>query len=143
VFLPPGVPPTLPPPKSTHDWSPYRNDIKFATAEFTFKQRHMSNVAADTLFDLMAALLAKHDDNPPFADHKDLHKVIDATQLASKSPSHSRSVFASANTRVAASVQQLICSHPQCESLDLDWEAAIDLLLQHLSMDKQRAERCT
>ncbi|KAG1843170.1 hypothetical protein F4604DRAFT_1596946 [Suillus subluteus] len=29
----------------------------------------------------MAALLAKHDDNPPFADHKDLHKVIDATQL--------------------------------------------------------------
>ncbi|KAG1865352.1 hypothetical protein F4604DRAFT_1586129, partial [Suillus subluteus] len=37
VFLPPGAPPTLPPPKSTHDWSPYRNDIEFATAEFTFK----------------------------------------------------------------------------------------------------------
>ncbi|KAG1856602.1 hypothetical protein C8R48DRAFT_749163 [Suillus tomentosus] len=29
----------------------------------------------------MAALLAKHNDSPPFADHKDLHKVIDATQL--------------------------------------------------------------
>ncbi|KAG2352099.1 hypothetical protein BDR07DRAFT_1455271 [Suillus spraguei] len=81
VFLPPGAPPTLPPPKSAHDWSPYRNDIEFATAKFTFKQCHMSNAAADTLFNLMAALLAKHDDNPPFADHKDLHKVIDAMQL--------------------------------------------------------------
>ncbi|KAG1882730.1 hypothetical protein F4604DRAFT_1577018 [Suillus subluteus] len=29
----------------------------------------------------MAALLAKHNDSPPFADHKDLHQVIDATQL--------------------------------------------------------------
>ncbi|KAG1836302.1 hypothetical protein F4604DRAFT_1886122 [Suillus subluteus] len=81
VFLAPGVPPTPPPPKSHNDWSPYRNDIEFATAEFAFKQRHMSNAAADTLFDLMAALLAKHNDSPPFADHKDLHQVIDATQL--------------------------------------------------------------
>ncbi|KAG2062203.1 hypothetical protein BDR06DRAFT_1027453 [Suillus hirtellus] len=29
----------------------------------------------------MAAQLSKHNDSPPFADHKDLHKVIDATQL--------------------------------------------------------------
>ncbi|KAG1804349.1 hypothetical protein EV424DRAFT_1330679 [Suillus variegatus] len=29
----------------------------------------------------MAASLAKHHDTPPFADHKDLHNVIDATQL--------------------------------------------------------------
>ncbi|KAG2093742.1 uncharacterized protein F5147DRAFT_747883 [Suillus discolor] len=29
----------------------------------------------------MAVQLLKHDDHPPFADHKDLHKVIDATQL--------------------------------------------------------------
>lgn len=65
MFLPPGAPPTLLPPKSTHDWSPYYNDIKFAIAEFTFKQHHMYNAAADTLFDLMAALLAKHNDNPP------------------------------------------------------------------------------
>jgi hypothetical protein len=81
VFLPPGMAPTPPPPKSPRDWSPYRNDIEFVTAEFVFKQRHMSNSAMDTLFDLMAAQLLKHDDSPPFADHKDLHKVIDATQL--------------------------------------------------------------
>ncbi|KAG2340120.1 hypothetical protein BDR05DRAFT_977427 [Suillus weaverae] len=41
----------------------------------------MSNKALDLLFDLMAAQLLKHNDSPPFADHKDLHKVIDATQL--------------------------------------------------------------
>ncbi|KAG2136951.1 uncharacterized protein EDB93DRAFT_1242305 [Suillus bovinus] len=29
----------------------------------------------------MAATLTKHHDTPPFADHKDLHNVIDATQL--------------------------------------------------------------
>ncbi|KAG2095439.1 uncharacterized protein F5147DRAFT_747730 [Suillus discolor] len=29
----------------------------------------------------MAATLAKHRDTPPFADHKDLHSVIDATEL--------------------------------------------------------------
>ncbi|KAG1830283.1 hypothetical protein F4604DRAFT_1887434 [Suillus subluteus] len=29
----------------------------------------------------MAATLARHHDTPPFADHKDLHNVIDATQL--------------------------------------------------------------
>ncbi|KAG2153850.1 hypothetical protein DEU56DRAFT_868451 [Suillus clintonianus] len=29
----------------------------------------------------MAATLAKHGDTPPFADHKDLHSVIDATEL--------------------------------------------------------------
>ncbi|KAG1856773.1 hypothetical protein F4604DRAFT_1931777 [Suillus subluteus] len=76
VFLAPGVPPTPPPPKSRNDWSPYHNDIEFATADFVFKQRHMSNAVADTLFDLMAALLAKHNDSPPFTDHKDLHQCF-------------------------------------------------------------------
>ncbi|KAG1727956.1 uncharacterized protein EDB91DRAFT_1253701 [Suillus paluster] len=81
VFLLPGTPPTLPPPKSPRDWSPYHNNIEFVTAEFVFKQRHMSNSAMDTLFDLMAAQLLKHNNSPPFADHKDLHKVIDTMQL--------------------------------------------------------------
>ncbi|KAG2335321.1 hypothetical protein BDR05DRAFT_898699 [Suillus weaverae] len=80
-FLAPGVPPTHSPPRSHNDWHPYCNNIKFATAEFAFKQHHMSNAAADTLFDLMAALLVKHNNSPPFTDHKDLHQVIKATQL--------------------------------------------------------------
>ncbi|KAG1809209.1 hypothetical protein EV424DRAFT_1543155 [Suillus variegatus] len=81
MFLPPGTPPTFPPPKSPRDWSPYRNDMEFATAEFVFKQSHMSNAATDQLFDLMAAQLLEHNGSPPFVDHKDLHRVINATQL--------------------------------------------------------------
>ncbi|KAG2116424.1 uncharacterized protein F5147DRAFT_743077 [Suillus discolor] len=71
VFLPPGTPPTPVPPKSPHDWSPYRNDIEFATAEFSHRLIARLNGRA----------AVKHNDHPPFADHKDLHKVIDATQL--------------------------------------------------------------
>lgn len=81
MFLPPGTPPTLPPLKSPHDWSPYHNDMEFAMAEFVFKQSHMSNAATDQLFDLMAVQLLEHNGSPPFVDHKDLHRVINATQL--------------------------------------------------------------
>lgn len=35
----------------------------------------------DFLCDLMASLFAKHHNSPPFADHKDVYSVIDATQL--------------------------------------------------------------
>jgi hypothetical protein len=41
----------------------------------------MSAGDLDRLLDLWAATLAKHNDSPPFADHKDLYKVIDATPL--------------------------------------------------------------
>ena len=81
TFLEPGTPPSPVPTKSPHDWSPYRNRIEFETAEFMFKRRHMSTGDLDFLLDLWAASLAKHNDSPPFADHKDLHKVIDATPL--------------------------------------------------------------
>ncbi|KAG1793318.1 uncharacterized protein HD556DRAFT_1208062, partial [Suillus plorans] len=37
VFLVPGMPPTLLPPKSPNDWSLYRNDIEFSMVEFVFK----------------------------------------------------------------------------------------------------------
>jgi hypothetical protein len=41
----------------------------------------MSAKNLDFLCDLMAVSLTKHCDTPPFADHKDLYNVIDATQL--------------------------------------------------------------
>ncbi|KAG1730973.1 uncharacterized protein EDB91DRAFT_1059053, partial [Suillus paluster] len=55
--------------------------IEFEAAEFTFKKCHMSARNLDFLCDLMAATLVKHHNTPPFADHKDLHNIIDATQL--------------------------------------------------------------
>ncbi|KAG1896783.1 uncharacterized protein F5891DRAFT_1192680 [Suillus fuscotomentosus] len=80
-FLPHGAPPTPMPQKAPDDWSPYHNRIEFEAAEFAFKKCHMSAKNLDFLCDLMAATLMKHRDVPPFADHKDLHNVIDATQL--------------------------------------------------------------
>jgi hypothetical protein len=80
-FLPHGAPPTPMPQKAPDDWSPYRNRIEFEAAEFAFKKCHMSAKNLDFLCDLMAATLVKHRDVPPFTDHKDLHNVIDATQL--------------------------------------------------------------
>ncbi|KAG1863920.1 hypothetical protein F4604DRAFT_1882154 [Suillus subluteus] len=80
-FLPHGTPPTPMPPKAPDDWSPYRNRLEFEMAKFAFKKCHMSAKNLDFLCDLMAATLVKHHDVPPFADHKDLHNVIDVTQL--------------------------------------------------------------
>ncbi|KAG1889253.1 hypothetical protein F4604DRAFT_1915123 [Suillus subluteus] len=80
-FLPHGAPPTPMPQKAPDDWSPYCNRIEFEVAEFTFKKCHMSAKNLDFLCDLMAATLVKHHNVPPFTDHKDLHNVIDATQL--------------------------------------------------------------
>ncbi|KIK31678.1 hypothetical protein CY34DRAFT_27732, partial [Suillus luteus UH-Slu-Lm8-n1] len=80
-FLPHGAPPTPMPQKARDDWSPYRNRIEFEAAKFAFKKCHMSARNLDFLCDLMAATLVEHRDVPPFTDHKDLHNIIDATQL--------------------------------------------------------------
>jgi hypothetical protein len=73
----------VPPPKYTDaadvDWTPYSNRIDFEFAEFVFRQNQMSADHIDTLLDLWAASLFKHDDHPPFANHKDLYSTIDAT----------------------------------------------------------------
>ncbi|KAG2336476.1 hypothetical protein BDR05DRAFT_978785 [Suillus weaverae] len=86
TFLPHGTPPTPAPPKAPNDWSPYCNRIEFEAAEFAFKRCHMSARNLDFLCDLMATTLAKHHNTPPFADHKDLHNVIDAMQLGDVVP---------------------------------------------------------
>jgi hypothetical protein len=80
-FLPHGTPSTPMPLKAPDDWSPYCNRVKFEMAEFAFKKCHISAKNLDFLCDLMATTLTKHHDVPPFTDHKDLHNVIDATQL--------------------------------------------------------------
>ncbi|KAH7903255.1 hypothetical protein BJ138DRAFT_1195517, partial [Hygrophoropsis aurantiaca] len=81
TFLPIGTPPPPLTEKSPDNWEPYRNRIEFETAEFLYTKNQMSAGHMNTLFDLWAATLAKHDDQPPFADQKDLYKVIDSTPL--------------------------------------------------------------
>jgi hypothetical protein len=44
-------------------------------------RNQMSAGQIDTLLDLWAATLIKHDDSPPFVSHRDLYDTIDATPL--------------------------------------------------------------
>ena len=60
---------------------PYRNRTEFKAAHFIFCQAKMSMRNIDTLLDLWAATLLKHDDTPPFANHADLFNTIDSTPL--------------------------------------------------------------
>jgi hypothetical protein len=80
-FLPSGSPPPPAEPKLPTEWAPFRDRIEFETAEFLYKRNQMSAKHTDFLLSLWAATLAKHGDKPPFADHKDLHDTIDASEL--------------------------------------------------------------
>lgn len=79
-------PKTPPPPvseRSTTDWGPYSNWLRFETAEFLFQKAEMSAGNIDQLCQLWASSL--HTDEahcpPPYIDHKDLYDTIDATLL--------------------------------------------------------------
>ncbi|KAG1834004.1 hypothetical protein DFJ58DRAFT_719386 [Suillus subalutaceus] len=75
-----------PPPPHTDasmtDWMPYNDRAEFETAEFLFMRNQMSAKQIDTLLDLWAATLIKHNDAPPFANHRDMYATIDATPLS-------------------------------------------------------------
>ncbi|KAG1849689.1 hypothetical protein DFJ58DRAFT_716906 [Suillus subalutaceus] len=79
VYLPPGAPPPPPENLATDDWTPFRNRTEFEMAEFLYKHNQMPAGQIDRLLDLWASTLAKHNDNPPFADHRDLYHVIDSS----------------------------------------------------------------
>ncbi|KAG1720676.1 hypothetical protein EDB19DRAFT_1917810 [Suillus lakei] len=81
TFLPPGSPPKPLSDKSPNDWTPYRNRVEFETAEFFFTENQTPAAQINRLLDLWASTLQKHDDKPPFADFRDLHKTIDKTPL--------------------------------------------------------------
>ncbi|KAG2042019.1 hypothetical protein BDR03DRAFT_839831, partial [Suillus americanus] len=75
----------VPPPPCTEasptDWTPYESCIAFEAAEFLYMQNQMSAGQIDTLLDLWAATLIKHQDSPPFTGHRDLYETIDSTPL--------------------------------------------------------------
>ncbi|KAG1895104.1 uncharacterized protein F5891DRAFT_984552 [Suillus fuscotomentosus] len=64
------------------DWTPYNDQAEFETAEFLFMRNQMSAKQIDTLLDLWATILIKHNDTPPFANHRDMYATIDATPLS-------------------------------------------------------------
>ena len=79
-------PKTPPPPvseKSPDDWGPYGDRLQFEAAEFIFQDAEMSSGDIDKLCDLWGQSLCSDQGgpSPPFMDHKELYKTIDATPL--------------------------------------------------------------
>jgi hypothetical protein len=63
-------------------WTPYKNRIAFELADFLYRREQMSAGNIDILLELLAAMLACHNDTPPFSDHQDLYDTIDATSIS-------------------------------------------------------------
>ena len=81
MFLPPGTPPTLAPPKPDDDWAPFTLRAGFKLAEILYTTAPLSNNAIDTLLNLWNTTLVPHNNTAPFTDHKDVHSTIDAIKL--------------------------------------------------------------
>jgi len=79
-LLDPESPPAINP-REPNDWTPYKDRIAFEAAEFLFKRRKMSQADIDFLCQLWAASLAPHHDTPPFSNHQELYRTIDATSV--------------------------------------------------------------
>lgn len=79
--LPSGAPAPTQADQTAEDWAPFESRIEFETAEFLYSRNQMSAGQIDSLLDLWAASLLKHNDSPPFASHTDLYKTIDSTHL--------------------------------------------------------------
>jgi hypothetical protein len=80
-FLDPSTPPPPYTAHSSNDWTPYRNQLKFECAEFLYTKNQMSTGDIDKILHLWEVTLAVHNNNPLFADHRDLYKTIDTTPL--------------------------------------------------------------
>ncbi|KAG2116276.1 hypothetical protein DEU56DRAFT_974984 [Suillus clintonianus] len=80
-FIDQNAPPTPRTEALSTDWTPYDSRVGFETAEFLFTRNQMSARQIDSLLDLWAATLIKHQDSPPFSGHRDLYDTIDATPL--------------------------------------------------------------
>ncbi|KAG1875663.1 hypothetical protein F4604DRAFT_1581761, partial [Suillus subluteus] len=64
------------------NWTPYDSCVAFKMAEFLFTRNQMSAGQIDTLLNLWASTLIKHQDTPPFSSHRDLYNTIDMTPLS-------------------------------------------------------------
>ncbi|PSS36826.1 hypothetical protein PHLCEN_2v1328 [Hermanssonia centrifuga] len=80
-FLDPATPPPPRTQASRHDWTPYAARIQFDTAKFLYQRTQMSQGNVDLLMDLWAASLLRFGGEPPFANVKHMHELIDSTPL--------------------------------------------------------------
>src|SRR5882757_8813716 len=77
-FLSQNTPPPSPEAKLPTDWTPFNSRVEYEVANLLFSQTQISNPHIDKLLDLWAAHVFSHAGTPPFANHNDLHNVIDS-----------------------------------------------------------------
>ena len=75
--MPRGSPPLPQPAPAPADYTPFDNRTHFELADFFYRRVEISQSALDELMHLWAATLPEGE-QPPFADHDDLHNAIDA-----------------------------------------------------------------
>jgi hypothetical protein len=72
-----------PPPRSTSDatdWAPFEDQLQYETADFLFRRAQLSATKIDSLLNLWAASLIKHNGSPPFASAAQLYETIDSVK---------------------------------------------------------------
>ena len=79
--LPEGTPPLPHTPQGQDDWTPYWKWLEFETAKHLFSDVQTSAGKIDNLLYLWGLSLAVHQDEPPFANHKDLYETSDSTPI--------------------------------------------------------------
>ena len=76
--IPLGTPPIPRNVTEKNDWYPFESRLEFETGEFLFTVNQMPQSHVDRLMQLWMASMLRHKDRSPFANHSDLHQVIDA-----------------------------------------------------------------
>jgi hypothetical protein len=73
--IPPGALPAPIDERRPDDYSPFNNRAEFEFAEFLYAKDEMSAAKINQLMDILARLYP--DQDPPFANHKELYSIID------------------------------------------------------------------
>jgi hypothetical protein len=63
------------------DWTPFENRSAFKLAEFLYKHDQMSAGKIDELLEIMSDVVGVSGGQPPFLDHKDVYRTIDAIPI--------------------------------------------------------------
>ncbi|KAF8804198.1 hypothetical protein BYT27DRAFT_7302293 [Phlegmacium glaucopus] len=79
--LPPNTPPLARTNALADDWTPYSNEVQFRLAKFLYRTDEMSATNINTILELWALSLLKHEDLGPFNTYQQIYDTIDAINL--------------------------------------------------------------
>jgi hypothetical protein len=60
------------------DWAPFDDQLQFETADFLFRSAQLSAMKINSILNLWAASLIKHNVSPPFTNASHLYDTIDS-----------------------------------------------------------------